>query len=77
MFFFIQIPKMLISRYWYQIKPGYYTFLPISLYEPKGDLEVFFLGAFCYKEDTASQLARAAVETMYKTAFEKSQIKAE
>lgn len=76
-FFFIQIPKMLISRYWYQIKPPYYTYLPLSTYEPKGDLEVLFIGAFCYKEDEASQLARATVETLYKAAFEKSQIKTE
>lgn len=77
MFFFIQIPKMLISRYWYQIKPPYYTYLPISTYEPNGDLEVLFLGGFCYKEDEASTMARAAVEALYKTAFEKSQIKTE
>ena len=77
MFFFIQIPKMLISRYWYQIKPPYYTYLPISTYEPNGDLEVLFLGGFCYKEDEASTMARAAVETLYRTAFEKTQIKTE
>lgn len=76
-FFFIEIPKMLIRRYAYQIKPAYYTYLPLSTYEPNGDLEVLFLGGFCYKEDTASQLARATVETLYKTAFEKSQIKTE
>jgi hypothetical protein len=76
-FFFIQIPKMLFYRYWYQIKPPYYTYFPLSTYEPKGDLEILFLGAFCYKEDEGSQMARAAVETLYKTAFEKSQIKTE
>jgi hypothetical protein len=76
-FFFIEIPKMLIRRYWYQIKPPYYTYLPISTYVPNGDLEVLFLGGFCYKEDEASQMARATVETLYKTAFEKSQIKTE
>jgi hypothetical protein len=77
LFFFIEIPKMLIRRYWYQIKPAYYTYLPISTYEPMGDLEILFLGAFCYKENEASQMARAAVETLYKTGFEKSQIKTE
>ena len=77
LFFFIEIPKMLIRRYWYQIKPAYYTYLPISTYEPMGDLEILFLGAFCYKEDNASQMARATVESLYKTAFEKSQIKTE
>jgi len=77
LFFFIEIPKMLIRRYWYQIKPAYYTYLPISTYEPMGDLEILFLGAFCYKENEASQKARATVETLYKTAFEKSQIKTE
>jgi hypothetical protein len=77
LFFFIEIPKMLIRRYWYEIKPAYYTYLPISTYEPMGDLEILFLGAFCYKEDNASQMARATVEALYKTAFEKSQIKTE
>jgi hypothetical protein len=76
-FFFIEIPKMLIRRYWYQIKPPYYTYFPLSTYVPNGDLEVLFLGGFCYKEDEASQMARATVETLYKTAFEKSQIKTE
>lgn len=74
-FFFIEIPKMLIRRYAYQIKPSYYTYFPLSTYEPKGDLEILFLGAFCYKEDETSQIARGAVEGLYKTAFEKSQIK--
>lgn len=76
-FFFIQIPKMLIRRYMYQIKPPYYTYLPLSTYEPNGDLEILFLGAFCYKEDQTSQMARAAVETLYRNAIEKSQIKTE
>lgn len=77
LFFFIEIPKMLIRRYAYQMKPPYYTYFPISTYEPNGDLEVLFLGGFCYKEDEASQMARATVETLYKTAFEKTQIKTE
>jgi len=77
LFFFIEIPKMLIRRYAYQIRPPYYTYLPISTYQPNGDLETLFLGGFCYTEDDASELARAAVETLYKTAFEKSQIKTE
>ena len=77
LFFFIEIPKMLIRRYAYQIKPPYYTYFPLSTYEPNGDFEILFLGAFCYKEDEASQMARAAVETLYKTAFEKTQIKTE
>ena len=76
-FFFIEIPKMLIRRYFYQIKPPYYTYLPISTYVPNGDLEVLFLGAFCYQEDEASSAARAAVEGFYRSAFEKSQIKTE
>jgi hypothetical protein len=75
LFFFIEIPKMLIRRYAYQIKPAYYTYFPLSTYEPNGDLEILFLGAFCYKEDETSQMARATVETLYKSAFEKSQIK--
>jgi len=77
LFFFIEIPKMLIRRYAYQIKPPYYTYFPLSTYEPNGDLEILFVGPFCYKEDEASQMARATVETLYRTAFEKSQIKTE
>ena len=74
-FFFIEIPKMLIRRYWYQIKPSYFTYLPLSTYLPNGDMETFFLGAFCYKEDEASIAARAKVESMYRAAFDKTQIK--
>jgi len=76
-FFFIQIPKMLIRRYMYQIKPPYFTYLPLSTYEPNGDLEILFLGPFCYKEDEISQMARATVETLYRNAFDKTQIKTE
>jgi len=74
-FFFIVIPKMLIRRYWYQIQPNYFTYLPLSTYLPNGDLETLFLGGFCYRENETSQAARAAVETLYKTAFDKTQIK--
>lgn len=74
-FFFIEIPKMLVRRYWYQIKPSYFTYLPLSTYLPNGDMETFFLGAFCYKEDEASTAARAKVESMYRAAFDKTQIK--
>jgi len=75
--FFIEIPKMLIRRYWYNINPSYYSFLPISTYVPVGDLESFFLRGFCYTEDAASVAAKGAVDTLYKTAFEKTQIKTE
>jgi hypothetical protein len=76
-FFFIEIPKMLIRKYLYQIQPKYYTYLPVSTYQPLGDLEILFLGGFCYKEDDASKAATAAIENLYKAAFDKSQIKTE
>jgi len=74
-FFFIEIPKSFIRRYWYQIQIPYYSYFPLSTYQPVGDFETLFLGGFCYKEDEASNAARAAVEALYKTAFDKSQIK--
>lgn len=73
--FFIEIPKMLIRRFWYNSMPPYYTYLPLSTYQPNGDLEILFLGAFCYKEDEKSAAAKAAVESLYRAAFDKSQIK--
>lgn len=76
-FFFIEIPKMFIRTYYYNSIPKYYTFLPLSTYEPKSDLETIFYGWFCYKEDEFSTAARSAVDTLYKTAFDKSQIKTE
>ena len=74
-FFFIEIPKMLIRKFWYQIQPSYYTYFPLSTYQPNGDLEILFLGAFCYKENEKSAAAKAAVESLYRAAFDKSQIK--
>jgi hypothetical protein len=74
-FFFIEIPKSFIRRYWYQIQIPYYSYLPLSTYQPVGDFETIFLGGFCYKEDETSNAARAAVEALYKTAFDKTQIK--
>jgi hypothetical protein len=74
-FFFIEIPKSFIRIYWYQIQIPYYCYFPLSTYQPVGDFETLFLGGFCYKEDEASNAARAAIEALYKTAFDKSQIK--
>jgi hypothetical protein len=74
-FFFIEIPKSFIRRYWYQIQIPYYTYLPLSTYQPVGDFETLLLGGFCYKEDETSSAARSAVGTLYKSAFDKTQIK--
>lgn len=74
-FFFIEIPKSFIRRYWYQIQIPYYSYLPLSTYQPIGDFETLLLGGFCYKENESSSAARSAVETLYKSAFDKTQIK--
>jgi hypothetical protein len=76
-FFFIEIPKSFIRKYWYKLQIPYYTYLPLSTYQPTGDLETLFLGGFCYREDEASSAARSVVGGLYKTAFDKTQIKAE
>ena len=73
-FFFIEIPKSFIRRYWYQIQIPYYSYLPLSTYQPVGDFETILLGGFCYKENENSSAARSAVETLYKSAFDKTQI---
>jgi hypothetical protein len=74
-FFFIEIPKSFIRKYWYKLEIPYYTYLPLSTYQPTGDLETIFLGGFCYREDEASNAARSVVGGLYKTAFDKTQIK--
>ena len=76
-FFFIVIPMSLYNTYWLNIPPKYYTYLPLSTYEPIGDLQVLFLGGFCYKEDQQAIDARNKVAELYKHGFEKSQIKPE
>jgi hypothetical protein len=74
-FFFIVIPMSLYNTYWLNILPKYYTYLPLSTYEPKSDLAILFLGGFCYKEDQIAIDARNKVAELYKVGFEKSQIK--
>lgn len=71
---FYYIPKSLFDRYYTKINPPYYSFLPLSTYEPVGILQEIFLGAFCYKEDERSGAARAAVESLYLTGFNKSKV---
>jgi len=66
------IPKSLYDVYWKKETLPYYTFLPISTYQPVGDLEKIFLGGFCYVEDETVEAARAAVKTLYSEAFTKS-----
>jgi len=71
---FYYIPKSLFDRYYTKIKPPYYSFLPISTYQPVGILQDIFLGGFCYTEDDNSRAARAAVESLYLTGFNKSKV---
>ena len=75
LFFFYHIPKGLYDKYVNKKKLEFYSFLPLSTYHPTGDLEKFFLSPFCYSETQESQAARAVVESLYSTAFTKSQIK--
>jgi len=74
-FFFIVIPKSLYQRFILKRSLDYFAFLPLSTYVPNGNFEKLFLGGFCYTENEASAVARATVDTLYKTAFDKSQIK--
>jgi hypothetical protein len=74
-FFFYHIPKGLYDKYINKKKLEFYSFLPLSTYHPTGDIEKFFLAPFCYSETQESQAARAVVESLYSTAFTKSQIK--
>jgi len=66
------VPKSVYDVYWKKETLPYFTFLPISTYEPVGDIEKIFLGGFCYKEDEVSSAARAAVVALYSDAFTKS-----
>jgi len=76
-FFFFVIPKSLYEKYWLKQELHGYTMLPLSTYVPRGDLEYYLMGAFCYTDDSYSVAARKAVETLYFEAFKKSQIKTE
>lgn len=75
LFFFYHIPKGLYDKYINKKKLEFYSFLPLSTYHPTGDLEKFVVGPFCYSETQESQAARAVVESLYSTAFTRSQIK--
>jgi hypothetical protein len=75
--FFYVIPRFLIRKYYYNISNINYAFLPVSTYVPATDAEKILLKPFCYKEDQHSTAEKAAVDLLYKTAFEKSQIKPE
>jgi hypothetical protein len=75
LFFIYYIPMGLYDIYVNKKRLIYYTFLPLSTYEPTGDLEKFFLKPFCYTENQDSQAAKMAVEALYSKAFQKSQIK--
>ena len=71
-FSFWVVPKSVYDVYWKKETLPYFTFLPISTYEPVGDIEKIFVGGFCYKEDEVSSAARAAVAALYSDAFTKS-----
>ena len=75
LFFIYHIPMGLYDIYVNKKRLIYYSFLPLSTYQPSGDLEKFFLGPFCYTENQESQAAKMAVEALYSKAFQKSQIK--
>jgi hypothetical protein len=68
------IPRFLYQKFYLKKQMDYYTFLPVSTYEPNGDYESLFLGGFCYKKDERYAAARAAVESLYNTGYHKSLI---
>ena len=65
-FFFIVIPKSLYEIYWLHKPVPDYAPLPIWVYVPNGSVEQFFLGLFCYTEDSDSKVAREEVVKLYK-----------
>ena len=66
--FFI-VPKAMYDVYWSQKTLPYYGFFPLTTYTPKGDLENYIVGPFCYKEDPTVLAARAAVAKLYADGF--------
>jgi len=74
-FFFITIPLALYKIYGRgETLPYYSAILPLSTYEPQGQILSFLIGGFCYKEDDASRAAKAAVNMLYSEGYRKSQL---
>jgi hypothetical protein len=74
-FFFYHIPKTIYDVYVSNKKLEYYTFLPLSTYQPDGIITKLFLGPFCYTETQHTAAARSTVEALYSEGFQKTQIK--
>jgi len=70
--FFYVIPQKLIDIYYYKNKFHHYAFLPLSTHVPIGNVERFFIGAFCYTEDDISRAAKEEVRRLYESGFNKS-----
>jgi hypothetical protein len=73
-FFWFVIPRFLIRRYWYGLPNFNYAFLPVSTYVPVTDAEKILLKPFCYLEDKNYAAAKAAVDLLYSSAYERSLI---
>jgi hypothetical protein len=69
------VPKSIYDIYWKGVKLPYFSFLPVSTYQPTSTFEKIFIGPFCYREDEESSAARAAVVNLYSDAFRKTQTK--
>jgi hypothetical protein len=73
-FFWFVIPRFLIRRYWFGLPNHNYAFLPLSTYVPVTDAEKILLKPFCYVEDINYAAAKAAVDLLYSSAYERSLI---
>ena len=70
------VPKALYDIYWKHIDLPYYAFFPLSTYQPKGDLEKYIVGPFCYIETPEAIEAREAVKKLYESGFVKAAVAA-
>ena len=66
------VPKALYDIYWKHIDLPYYAFFPLSTYQPKGNLEKYIIGPFCYIETPEAVAAREAVVKLYESGFVKT-----
>ena len=73
--FWYYIIKTLIQKFYYKMKIPYYGFIPLTTYKPNGMIEKIIYGLFTYNEDAEYFAAKSHVEELYRTAFEKTQIK--
>jgi len=75
LFFWFYIIKTLIFKFYYKMKIPYYGFIPLTTYQPDGTFEKIIYGLFTYTEDNEYHAAKSHVEELYRTAFQKTQIK--